>query len=134
MNESGPGLVRQVDRWMNANINKGLPQTLVILHDDLEAKLGKLCVRRGGPEQASLRGHRGLISIVESLQRKGLYHSPLSILRVGVGIGRPESRKPGVVADYVLTEMTPSDLRAVCATAGDVVDLLVDEMYNTEQE
>ncbi|KAJ9299371.1 hypothetical protein DTO271G3_2993 [Paecilomyces variotii] len=113
--------------------------TLVILHDELEAPLGRLKVRRGGPQQASLRGHRGLISIMESLRGKGLLRPSsnqskgddvqLSIMRVGVGIGRPESRKPKHVADYVLSEMSREELDAIRAAAEPTVNLLVDEFY-----
>ena len=126
-----------------------MPTTLVILHDELEAPLGKLRVRRGGAEQFSLRGHKGLISVLDTLRKKGLYppkhqgHSKnhhrtpvdagsgsglLSILRVGVGIGRPSSREPGSVADYVLTEMNQRELGAVRAAADGVVDVLVQEV------
>lgn len=118
---------------------KQFQPTLVILHDELEAPLGRLKVRRGGPQQASLRGHRGLISIMESLRGKGLLRpSPnqkkgddvqLSIMRVGVGIGRPESRKPKHVADYVLSELSREELDAIRAAAGPTVDLLVEEFY-----
>ena len=175
MNESGTKLVRELDRWIedlassttiqsqtietippnnndnNNNNNKiNINPILVILHDELEATPGKLAIRRGGSESASLRGHRGLISVMESLRGKGLYPpspssspyphttpssssaiiSPLSILRVGVGIGRPASRNRGDVSNYVLTEMTSSDLGAVKGAAGSVADLLVDELYN----
>ncbi|KAI9924381.1 hypothetical protein ASPWEDRAFT_101763 [Aspergillus wentii DTO 134E9] len=116
--------------------------TLVILHDELEAPLGKVKVRMGGPEQASLRGHRGLISVMESLRGKKMYppspsqgaHDRLSVMRIGVGIGRPSSRNKGDVADYVLTEMTPVELAAVRAAAGSVADLLADELYRDENK
>ncbi|PYH94940.1 peptidyl-tRNA hydrolase, partial [Aspergillus ellipticus CBS 707.79] len=109
--------------------------TLVILHDELESPLGKVRVKRGGPEKASLRGHRGLISTFESLRGKGLYppkggSSDLSVLRIGVGIGRPDTRNRGDVADYVLAEMNPKELAAVRAAAvGPVMDALADELY-----
>ncbi|PWY85693.1 hypothetical protein BO94DRAFT_535827 [Aspergillus sclerotioniger CBS 115572] len=100
--------------------------TLVILHDELEAPLGK---------KASLRGHRGLISAFESLRGKGLYPpkkgglGDLSVLRIGVGIGRPETRNRGDVADYVLAEMSPAELAAVRAAAVPVMEALADELY-----
>ena len=109
--------------------------TLVILHDELEAPLGKVKVRHGGPEKASLRGHRGLISIMESLRGAGLHpqrgdqDGRLSIMRVGVGIGRPSSRDKGSVADYVLTKMNDNEMKAVHAAARPVVDILADEFY-----
>lgn len=122
-----------------------MPATLVILHDELEQPLGKIRVKRGGPEASSLRGHRGLISVCESLRGKGLYPSKsgvaggsngkgkggarrdLSILRVGVGIGRPESRGKNAVADYVLTEMDGREMEAVKKAAGHVVGVLEEE-------
>ena len=119
---------------------KHLNPTLVILHDELESPLGKVRVKRGGPDQASLRGHRGLISVFESLRGKGLYparpdataagaHGELSVLRIGVGIGRPETRGRGDVAKYVLTEMSPKEFAAVRGAAGQVMDALADEFY-----
>ncbi|CAI7657925.1 unnamed protein product [Penicillium pancosmium] len=179
MNESGPKLVRQLQRWFekidqgqgqgsqwisssgvalplggdlttstSAGVGGGMPTTLVILHDELEQPLGKIRVKRGGPEASSLRGHRGLISVCESLRGKGLYPSKsgvagnsnsngkgkggarrdLSILRVGVGIGRPESRGKNAVADYVLTEMDGREMEAVKRAAGHVVGVLEEEI------
>jgi PTH1 family peptidyl-tRNA hydrolase len=128
--------------------------TLVILHDELEASPGQVKVKRGGPEQASLRGHRGLISVMESLRGSGLLAkkaqgqpaaptnnssnpkntSPLAILRIGIGIGRPESRDRNAVADYVLTRMTPRELSAVQAAATPVLDILVKELYRKDPD
>lgn len=127
--------------------------TLVILHDELEAPLGKIRVKRGGAEQASLRGHRGLISAMESLRGKGLYPprrtgetnqgvkgggggggsnaghnaAALSVMRIGIGIGRPSTRGRNDVANYVLTEMNSTELDAMRAAVDPVVDLLVEE-------
>ena len=161
MNESGPKLVRQLQRWLAAQDSgsgsaatdtalrgTGVPATLVILHDELEAPLGKVRVKRGGPEVASLRGHRGLISAFESLRGKGMYPArepraqgtlkrgvkdvslprDLAVLRVGVGIGRPPSREKNAVADYVLTAMEGPELDAVQRAAGPVVEVLEEEM------
>jgi PTH1 family peptidyl-tRNA hydrolase len=135
MNVSGPKLVRQLQNFtQQANATA---TTLVILHDELESPLGKVRVKRGGPEVASLRGHRGLISVFESLRGKGLYpvraqQGGLSVLRVGIGIGRPETREKGAVADYVLTAMSPTELAAVHRAAGPVVELIAEEMYRTD--
>lgn len=152
MNVSGPKLVRQLSAWMSsartaAAIDPSHPPLrnyfrpiLVLLHDELEAPLGRVKVRRGGPEKASLRGHRGLVSVMQSLRGKGLYPPSastgpgrLSIMRVGVGIGRPSSRGSPDVADYVLTEMDQVELAAVRAAAGPVVDLLVAEVYRVDE-
>ena len=180
MNESGPKLVRQLQNWIsttqtdiaknhraiptltttsNSNtatdgavgpLNPVFSPTLVILHDELEAPLGKIRVKRGGAEQASLRGHRGLISAMESLRGKGLYPpsrtgeknqgvkgggdagnnaAALSVMRIGIGIGRPTTRGRNDVADYVLTEMNSTELNAMRAAVDPVLDLLVEEAF-----
>lgn len=108
--------------------------TLVILHDELEAAPGKIKLRMGGPEQASLRGHRGLISIIDSFRGARLLTPKkegvsVSVLRVGIGIGRPVSRERDAVSDYVLGKLTPRDLEALQRAVPEVVDLLVKEMY-----
>lgn len=163
MNISGPKLVKNMQKWLSSRdstpldlpggplplgASVGYPATLVILHDELEAPLGKVRVKRGGPESASLRGHRGLISVLETLKGKGLFPAKdkvkqgqgqkrgreegmpreFDVLRVGVGIGRPVGREKDAVADYVLTEMEGRELDAVARAAESVVDVLEEEM------
>ncbi|KAJ5736549.1 uncharacterized protein N7483_001674 [Penicillium malachiteum] len=183
MNESGPKLVKQMVKWFKQSDETlarfssgssqtdswleglvpsstsstpgavGYPATLVILHDELEAPLGKIRVKRGGPEAFSLRGHRGLISVCESLRGKGLYPPQqnqknekkrkdkdsalprdLSILRVGIGIGRPDSRAKNAVADYVLTEMDAGELSAVQRAADPVIAILEEELFGSKSK
>ncbi|KAL1972052.1 hypothetical protein VTN31DRAFT_7271 [Thermomyces dupontii] len=121
--------------------------TLVILHDELEAKPGAIQLKRGDARSASLRGHRGLISVFESLSGAGLLAKDprvvagvgessrdtdeLAVLRVGFGIGRPNTRERDAVSEYVLTTMSEQELRMVRAAAPTVVELLVREMYRT---
>ena len=62
---------------------------LVVVHDELEAPLGTVKLRWGG----SAKGHNGLKSCVESLGGQQAFWC-----RVGVGIGRPESREKGDVS------------------------------------
>lgn len=124
--------------------------TLVILHDELEAKPGQIKIRRGGPQQASLRGHKGLISIMESLRGAGLLSSPspsttstttgaksatsMAILRVGIGIGRPTGRERNAVADYVLSKMGAQEMQALTEAVPEVVEVLVQEMYRRDED
>lgn len=116
--------------------------TLVILHDELEAKPGQIKIRRGGPQQASLRGHKGLISIMESLRGAGLLSSPppksasasMAILRIGIGIGRPTSREHNAVADYVLSKMGAQEMQALREVVPEVVEVLVQEMYRIDED
>jgi PTH1 family peptidyl-tRNA hydrolase len=158
MNVTGPKLVRALEQWAISQNDllqaKGItppppstsspaststgantfPTTLVILHDELESPLGKIRVKRGGPESASLRGHRGLISICETLRGKGLYPArrgakvDLEILRIGVGIGRPDSRDKGAVSDYVLANVSPVELAAYHRAAEPVGKVLAEEL------
>ena len=53
---------------------------IVVLHDDLEQKLGKFRIVKG----TSFKGHNGLKSISQEL---GGYKN---FLRIGIGISRPE--------------------------------------------
>lgn len=119
--------------------------TLVILHDELEARPGQIKIRRGGPQQASLRGHKGLISIMESLRGAGLLSSSttttgaksatsMAILRIGIGIGRPTSRERNAVADYVLSKMGPQEMQALREAVPEVVELLMQEIYRRDED
>ncbi|KAJ5810844.1 Peptidyl-tRNA hydrolase [Penicillium robsamsonii] len=162
MNESGPKLVRRLEQWATERANRlerianvasrsssttnnpappTYPTTLVILHDELSIAQGKVRVIHGGPEGFSLRGHRGLISICETLRKKGLYPrssaasksvsgplADLSILRIGLGIGRPTSHETKAVSDYVLKTVTDKELKAYQAAAMPVVVSIRDEL------
>ncbi|KGO67900.1 Peptidyl-tRNA hydrolase [Penicillium italicum] len=165
MNVTGPKLVRRLEKWANERANRleriadvtatrasastpniptqtTYPTTLIILHDELSIALGKVRVIRGGPEAFSLRGHRGLSSICETLRKKGLYPRSssanksvpgplmdLSILRVGLGIGRPTSHEAGAVADYVLKTVTDKELKSYHAAAMPLVQTIRDELF-----
>ncbi|OAX82492.1 hypothetical protein ACJ72_03162 [Emergomyces africanus] len=128
------------------NINpKPIPLNLILLHDDLELSPGKLSVRRGGAS-LSARGHNGIKSVVNSLVKAGILTAARGALkrkagggvvvggagaidptrfqltRIGVGIGRPASREPEEVAEYVLGRMPD---RQVEVTEGLVEDLVM---------
>jgi PTH1 family peptidyl-tRNA hydrolase len=51
----------------------------------------------------------------------------LSVLRVGVGIGRPDSREKNAVADYVLSEMGGAEVGAVQRAVEPVLEILEEE-------
>lgn len=87
---------------------------LVVIHDELELPLGAVKVKRG---DASPKGHNGLKSIKEQL--RGVDYT-----RIGVGIGRPESREPNVVANYVLRKMGPVEKAKVEGCVGRVAEEL----------
>lgn len=86
---------------------------MVVLHDELEAPLGKIKLKVGG----SARGHNGLKDIVQAL-------GDSNFIRIGVGIGRPESRDSRDVANFVLRKMTMGEVARVTDAAGDALKML----------
>jgi PTH1 family peptidyl-tRNA hydrolase len=100
MNISGSSVQRAYNEWLRgirqAAGSATLEGRLVVVHDELESALGKVTIRDGG---ASAKGHNGIKSCQQSL-------GGVKWWRVGVGIGRPESRDPNVVSKYVLGKMT----------------------------
>jgi PTH1 family peptidyl-tRNA hydrolase len=64
---------------------------VVAVHDEIDIPFGEIKVRQGG----GLAGHNGLKSL-----KKGF--GDADFWRVRVGVGRPESTDPEIVAAYVL--------------------------------
>lgn len=64
---------------------------VVVLHDEIDLPFGEIQVRLGG----GLAGHNGLKSL-----KRGF--GDAEFWRVRVGVGRPDSTDPEVVAAYVL--------------------------------
>lgn len=80
-------------------------EDLVVIYDDLDLSFGRIRIRAGG----SAAGHRGVVSIVESLAGTLFY-------RVRIGIGRPPEGMDA--ADYVLEQFSRDELREL----NDIVD------------
>ena len=98
---------------------------LILLHDDLESRLGKLRARQGFTK--STRGHNGLKSVVASFSGAGMVKEDGSwMVRVGIGIGRPSSggREREEVSDYVLAKCTPGEVEKIEETAGQLEVIL----------
>ena len=115
MNVSGPAVATAWKVFLRELPNEERPRAkLVVVHDELEIPLGKIKVKSGG----SAKGHNGLKSCVSSL-------GGMQFMRIGVGIGRPESRESRDVAAYVLRKMTAVELQKVEDVVGEVVDALV---------
>ena len=70
------------------------PGAVLLVYDDVHLPLGKLRMRAGG----SAAGHRGLESVIESLQTEAVPR-----LRLGVG-APPEGLGERGLAEYVLAE------------------------------
>jgi PTH1 family peptidyl-tRNA hydrolase len=64
---------------------------VVVLHDEIDLPFGEIQVRLGG----GLAGHNGLKSLKRGFGEAEFW-------RVRVGVGRPDSTDPEVVASYVL--------------------------------
>ena len=113
MNVSGPSVKSAWQQFSKQRGNDPEPR-LVVLHDELESALGKVSIKQGS---ASPRGHNGLKSCQNSLGSQRWW-------RVGVGIGRPESREQDVVSKYVLRKMTSPEEKAMERAAVGVLDAL----------
>jgi peptidyl-tRNA hydrolase, PTH1 family len=114
MNVSGKAVANAYNSFVR-NLPEGERDTarLVVLHDELEAPLGKIKMKAGG----SARGHNGIKSVVEAMRGR-------EFVRIGVGIGRPESRDSKDVADYVLKKMKPAEIEKVRDGASEVLRIL----------
>lgn len=66
-------------------------ERVVVLHDEIDLPFGEIQVRLGG----GLAGHNGLKSLKRGFGEAEFW-------RVRVGVGRPDSTDPEVVASYVL--------------------------------
>jgi PTH1 family peptidyl-tRNA hydrolase len=107
MNVSGRGVQCAYTEWLQGVRRKygdaNIEGRLVVVHDELESQLGKVTIKDG---TASPKGHNGLKSCQASLGKTKWW-------RVGVGIGRPDSREPDVVAKYVLRKMSGNERNAL---------------------
>jgi PTH1 family peptidyl-tRNA hydrolase len=88
----------------------GLDQ-LVVVHDEIDLPFGEIRVRLGG----GLAGHNGLKSLRRDLGAPDFH-------RVRVGVGRPDSTDPEIVAAHVLGRW-----KQPAAEVADLVDRAADE-------
>ena len=106
MNESGRSVAAA------ARFFKSSPESLVVVHDDVDLEEGRLQVRGGG----GLAGHNGLRSLAEALKSR-------DFLRVRIGVGRPGRGDPRPVSDYVLSAFpTETDVGTIVNRAADAVE------------
>jgi PTH1 family peptidyl-tRNA hydrolase len=89
---------------------------VLVVHDEIDLPFGEVRVRLGG----GLAGHNGLKSLKRELGSPDFH-------RVRVGVGRPDSTDPEIVAAYVLGKWRrpASDVEALVASARDEVERLV---------
>jgi len=89
---------------------------LVVVHDEIDLPFGEVRSRLGG----GLAGHNGLKSLRAEL-------GGVDFVRVRVGVGRPPSTDPEVVAAYVLARFSepPDEVDALITRACDAVAAVV---------
>jgi PTH1 family peptidyl-tRNA hydrolase len=89
---------------------------VLVLHDEIDLPFGDIRSRVGG----GLAGHNGLKSL-----RQGLGSADFA--RVRVGVGRPDSTDPDIVAAYVLGRwrQPAAEVDALVDRAADEVERLV---------
>ena len=81
---------------------------VVVIHDEIDLPFGDIRTRLGG----GLAGHNGLKSLREGLGAP-------DFRRIRVGVGRPDSTDPEIVAGYVLSKFseTPEEVRSLIDAA-----------------
>jgi PTH1 family peptidyl-tRNA hydrolase len=89
---------------------------LLVLHDEIDLPFGEVRVRLGG----GLAGHNGLKSLKRELGGADFH-------RVRVGVGRPDSTDPDIVAAYVLGRWRPpaNEVAELVGRAADEAERLV---------
>jgi PTH1 family peptidyl-tRNA hydrolase len=94
-------------------------ERVVVLHDEIDLPFGEVRVRQGG----GLAGHNGLKSL-----KRGF--GDAEFWRVRVGVGRPDSTDPEVVASYVLSRFREphEEVGALIARAAEETEKLVEEL------
>ena len=111
MNASGDAVKLLLDRYDMR------PADLIVIHDDLDLPVAKLRLRFGGGSG----GHNGIESIIRLLGTNEFH-------RVRVGIGRPDTFEDGkedAVIDYVLSDFTRDERKAIDAVLPDVAQAAI---------
>ena len=100
------------------------PESLLIVHDDVDLEAGRLQTRAGG----GLAGHNGLRSIASALGTQ-------DFLRLRVGVGRPGRGDRRPVADYVLSPFSPEEnVDALISRAADAVETIARDGVEPAQQ
>src|SRR5213076_1869041 len=100
------------------------PDSLLVVHDDVDLEPGRLQARAGG----GLAGHNGLRSLAQALGTQ-------DFLRLRIGVGRPGRGDPRSVADWVLSPFTPEeDAEALIARSADAVETITQDGLEAAQQ
>ncbi len=100
-------------------------ERVVVIHDEIDLAFGRVQSRLGG----GLAGHNGLKSLKQAFGSGEFW-------RVRVGVGRPDSTDPDVVARWVLSRFPepPEEVRGLIARAADEAERLVREIAAEERD
>ncbi|MEZ5077057.1 MAG: aminoacyl-tRNA hydrolase [Solirubrobacterales bacterium] len=92
---------------------------VIVLHDEIDLPFSEIKTRLGG----GLAGHNGLKSL-----KRGF--GDAEFWRVRIGVGRPDSTDPEIVAGYVLSRFREPrpEVEALIAAAADEAERLVDRI------
>jgi peptidyl-tRNA hydrolase, PTH1 family len=100
------------------------PESLLVVHDDVDLEPGRLQARAGG----GLAGHNGLRSLAQALGTQ-------EFLRLRIGVGRPDRGDPRSVADYVLSPFElEENVGALVSRAADAVETVAREGVEAAQQ
>jgi peptidyl-tRNA hydrolase, PTH1 family len=94
-------------------------QRVIVLYDEIDLPFGEVRVKLGG----GLAGHNGMKSL-----KRGF--GDTEFWRVRVGVGRPDSTDPEIVAAYVLGRFREprEEVAELIERAADEAERLVDEL------
>lgn len=84
-----------------------------VIHDELSLAPGKVQFRT---PKTSHRGHNGIKSIQQ--------HTNIPFNKLAVGIGRPETRDPQQVANYVLSKIPQQELQQIDLITNKILQLM----------
>ena len=95
----------------------GVPlEHVLVIHDEIDLPFGEVRSRLGG----GLAGHNGLKSLKQGL-------GSVDFQRVRVGVGRPDSTDPDIVASYVLAKFREprAEVQDLISRAADEAERLI---------
>jgi len=92
---------------------------VIVLHDEIDLPFAEIQTRLGG----GLAGHNGLKSL-----KRGF--GDAEFWRVRIGVGRPDSTDPEIVAAYVLGRFREpkAEVEALVASAADETERLIEQL------
>jgi len=103
----------------------GVPlERVIAIHDEIDLPFGEVRARLGG----GLAGHNGLKSLKQGL-------GSAEFQRVRVGVGRPDSTDPEIVASYVLAKFREprAEVEQLIGHAAEETERLIAELTRSQE-